>query len=508
LSEYATEKEGGTEITLPLSKKEIQLIVFVPEDHPVAKVLRPDKMIRQMDLGKIWEFELKPSLDNQWGDFQLPASKGLLGAQVRQLHFSEATVRDGGNTKVDSTWRKVTCGFGKQFLMLGPLPELPAPGELLKILPRMENDLVTVSGKKQQWKPYGFSWKQGVEDDPGHQGYHGLKGQMYDNFIRLGAVKTVKHSKQRAPDPAGNHYLLYTTIIAPADGKYELLTGEEKPFLLFVNNSLTDPRRMTVDLKKGANPVLIVYDKACETFLVARKPGVPRPERQQVAMGWYGDAGILPFDANVQNGSSGLFAFESAPGLRSLSFAAYGQLTAWIDGVQAEVRTGKQQQDGSKKYIVELKTPGKEGSQVVLKIDYQPGFVGGAAFTQYIEQHCGMGTVLLGDWSETDGLRAYSGGAWYRKNITLESGDVKNRLEIDLGDLVSSAELWINGKSAGIRVSPPWKFDITPFARAGENRIEILVYNTIANNYTTIPTNYRGSVRSGLIGPVSLRIMK
>jgi len=80
-------------------------------------------------------------------------------------------------------------------------------------------------------------------------------------------------------------------------------------------------------------------------------------------------------------------------------------------------------------------------------------------------------------------------------------------LEIDLGDLVSSAELRVNGKSAGIKLSPPWKFDITSFAKAGENQIEVLIYNTIANNYTSVPTMYRGEIKSGIFGPVVLKLL-
>jgi hypothetical protein len=34
-----------------------------------------------------------------------------------------------------------------------------------------------------------------------------------------------------------------------------------------------------------------------------------------------------------------------------------------------------------------------------------------------------------------------------------------------------------------------------------------MIYNTLANNYTTIPTRYRGAIKSGLIGPVSLKLM-
>ena len=139
-----------------------------------------------------------------------------------------------------------------------------------------------------------------------------------------------------------------------------------------------------------------------------------------------------------------------------------------------------------------------------ITIEYQPGYRGAGAFKGYIEQECGKGSLLAGDWSELAGLRAYSGGMWYRKTINIEK-KADELTEIDLGDVVSSAELFINGKSAGIKLAPPWSFDITGNLKNGENRIEILVLNTISNNYTSIPTRYRGSIRSGLIGPVTIK---
>ena len=60
------------------------------------------------------------------------------------------------------------------------------------------------------------------------------------------------------------------------------------------------------------------------------------------------------------------------------------------------------------------------------------------------------------------------------------------------------------GHVAGIRVAPPWRVDISGHVRSGDNRIEVLVYNTLANHYLTIPTRYRGELTSGLLGPVSL----
>ncbi len=139
-----------------------------------------------------------------------------------------------------------------------------------------------------------------------------------------------------------------------------------------------------------------------------------------------------------------------------------------------------------------------------MKIDYQPGFSEGAAIPEFFKQTCGKGNIVLGDWSETDGLKAYSGGAWYRKTIQLNQEELNGNIFIDLGDVVSSAELYLNGKSAGIRLAPPFKFDVTNLAKTGANRIEILIYNTLSNNFTAVPTRYKGSAKSGLIGPVRL----
>jgi len=506
LEKFAKTTPEGTELSLPLSEKEIQLVIFNSEPTANKEVLEPTKILRQIPLGNDWEFELKPSLDNQWGDFQLPASNEMMGAQVRQLHYKENLDYQGEKLSFDDSWKIIICAYGKQFLKLGALPVLPSEEEILKMVPEKPGAKVLVSGKPYSWEEYGFSWQSGVEGDYGHQGYHGLKGNMYDNFIRLGALAEEKHSKFRKPEAAGNFYLLYSNVIAPEDGDFELLSGNEKPALLFINGIKTEASASFIHLKKGANPILAVYSKACETYFVFRRKDAPRLQKQQLCMSWYHDFGVLPFDYSGQQNSSGIFAFESAPGLQTLSFLAYGKVAVWTDGIQQETFTGSKQADGLTSYTVNLKIPKAGTSQIVMKIDFQPGYRGAAALPEYIRQNCGKGTISLGDWSEIDGLKAYSGGAWYRKTISLKPEDLTNKLELDLGDLVSSAEVLINGKSAGIKLAPPWKFDITKLVNVGENKIEVLIYNTLANNYTTVPTRYRGSIRSGLIGPVNLNL--
>ena len=44
--------------------------------------------------------------------------------------------------------------------------------------------------------------------------------------------------------------------------------------------------------------------------------------------------------------------------------------------------------------------------------------------------------------------------------------------------------------------------------KAGENQIEVLVCNTLANHYTTVPTWYCGQTTSGLLGPAPIEMTR
>jgi len=135
----------------------------------------------------------------------------------------------------------------------------------------------------------------------------------------------------------------------------------------------------------------------------------------------------------------------------------------------------------------------------------EPGFYGGAAIPEPNRLNCGKGLIRLGDLSDNESLKIYSGGMWYRKTILLTPGQTgSSRISLDLGELVSTAEVIINGKPVGKRLSPPWKFDLTGKVKSGENQLEVLIYNTLGNYYLTTPSNYVGSTRSGLLGPVKL----
>jgi hypothetical protein len=216
-------------------------------------------------------------------------------------------------------------------------------------------------------------------------------------------------------------------------------------------------------------------------------------------MTWYRDPDVLDFDARPQAARpAGWYRFQSPPGLRAMTLTARGTVQAWVDGQEQRV----ERLDRPDRWRVLVTEPSLECSVVALRLQQSRGCYGGAALPDPIELDCGPGRIELGDWSQIDGLACYSGGAWYRNTVILTDEQAAGTVTLDLGHVVSSAEVRVNGRPAGVRVAPPWTVDVTPLIRTGVNRIEILVYNTLANHYQTIPTRYRGSPVSGLLGPV------
>ncbi|MDR1672352.1 MAG: hypothetical protein LBS09_02645 [Bacteroidales bacterium] len=65
--------------------------------------------------------------------------------------------------------------------------------------------------------------------------------------------------------------------------------------------------------------------------------------------------------------------------------------------------------------------------------------------------------ALTFDWTEIPGLRTYSGGIRYSKQFSVTAGDLQNNAEIrlDLGRVVSSVQVFVNGHDAGTRVAAP-----------------------------------------------------
>jgi hypothetical protein len=129
-------------------------------------------------------------------------------------------------------------------------------------------------------------------------------------------------------------------------------------------------------------------------------------------------------------------------------------------------------------------------------------------------------------WTEQAdaGIRNYSGSAVYVKEIDLPVTAAGEQLELDLGAVAVVASATLNGKSLGSRWKAPWRFELDGAARPGWNRLEVTVANLWVNRLIAdagLPEDKRLSwttynpckpgdplLPSGLLGPVSVRVMK
>ena len=490
---------AGTKLKLPLTKTEIQLIVFSPgrADTPLvagaenpgpAGAEIPKKSAgfnTEIPMDGDWEFELQPTSDNRYGDFHWPPSQTMIGAEVRQVWTCQGE-------KPDGPWSKVTMSFGPKFIKTDKLP----------------SDLCAPPSTGQPWN---FSWRWGIENEPGAQGYHGLKEKIHDEFLAVGTAKGVDWGdRQYAAGDSDSTF--WTTVLAPRDLTANAHIGAIEPTKVWLNGVEVSGSKLS--LKTGANPLVLLYDKSKfgRTYYAVStsEPMAPKPDRVRIPAGqqpkfelstlstcWPEDKGLLPFDILPEEKNPvGWYRFVSPPGLQGMTVKARGIVQAWVGG---NLIASQSSEGGGQKFKVE--NPAKLPVEVLLKINQERGCYGGAAWLEPIRLDCGVGSIRLGDWSKNESLASYSGGAWYRKTVILPKSQ---RVTLDLGSVAASAEIWVNGTLAGVRVCPPWTVDISSLAKPGENRIEVLVCNTLANHYLTVPTSYRGSPVSGLVGPVVL----
>ncbi|MBN2512894.1 MAG: hypothetical protein JXB18_08160 [Sedimentisphaerales bacterium] len=98
----------------------------------------------------------------------------------------------------------------------------------------------------------------------------------------------------------------------------------------------------------------------------------------------------------------------------------------------------------------------------------------------------------LEDWKRWTSEK-FSGLMDYTKSIHVDKVD--KMMFLDLGKVCHAAEVWVNGKPAGVRLWGPYLYDISSALHPGTNEIRIRVANLINNSYGD-------SEESGLIGPV------
>jgi hypothetical protein len=150
----------------------------------------------------------------------------------------------------------------------------------------------------------------------------------------------------------------------------------------------------------------------------------------------------------------------------------------------------------------------------------------------------------LRSWTELEGLRFFSGRATYEKTVVVPDDFLQDGVQVNLnlgepapvpvqtkahyqawldGPVREAAEVYVNGRRAGVIWHPPYELDITLFLHPGGNELRITVGNLAVNemagrplpNYAQLSARYgerftdQGMelvqpVPSGLTGPIRL----
>lgn len=85
------------------------------------------------------------------------------------------------------------------------------------------------------------------------------------------------------------------------------------------------------------------------------------------------------------------------------------------------------------------------------------------------------------------------------------SWNMKFLAVLDLGEVFETAEVKVNGISAGLRLCRPYRFDLTGLLKKGENQITIEVTNCLGTALRDPISHYLMIEPFGIEGPVVMK---
>ena len=471
-----------------------------------------------------WLFRLEPTLDNRWGDFRFPATQEHIGAEARSFKYmpeGPTPGQDGGwiaREYSDANWTEHTYTYGPYWWDTGPLSADQARGDLLERALQGKLDL-------DQWSPYGYSQKFGSADKTVQNTHGGLFG-VAEDFMVFEATGE-KEDLDR---------YLFTNLYSPRDQELTFDFGGREVFpraawlnggrILSVDGAsktrtlktritrlefsekqeLDEHASVVVNVNEGWNPLLLKLTQpegrrigTYAVFYDGQRP--PVAERYVPLLKWFRNTSDIRYDILPEmQKRAGRYRFEAPPGTSKVKLPLKARnVEAWIDGMPVKVEDD----------TIILPAPKKHVSLIALRVEHEPAYYGGAAFEEPVAFTCDQGLIDLGDWCG-HALESYSGAAVYTKTVDLDAGMLAGKTVLDLGKVNSTAEVRVNGNYAGLRMARPYIFDVSALLKVGANSIEITVCNTLANHYSSYPSQfvYAGQAVSGILGPVKLHFLR
>ena len=102
---------------------------------------------------------------------------------------------------------------------------------------------------------------------------------------------------------------------------------------------------------------------------------------------------------------------------------------------------------------------------------------------------------------EIEGLEKVSGTLQYETIINIQE---KGQTVLEIENAYETVEVFVNGKSTGVRLSKPYRFDISDFLQDGKNKMTIEVTNTLGTTICDAISHYLPIEPFGIDGEIIL----
>lgn len=152
---------GGVEVDVPFDLAPCAILVWgsSADGEPASA---PAEMQVIAELHGDWDVVPQPTLDNRWGDFNLPASAAPFPIQRWTFAQPDATGEEA----------PIVATYGPRARWLGP----------------SSADLLAAADDQAPWKTASWSLSRGIQKDPIHPRHLGPAGQVPEEFMEFGTV--------------------------------------------------------------------------------------------------------------------------------------------------------------------------------------------------------------------------------------------------------------------------------------------------------------------------------
>lgn len=141
----------------------------------------------------------------------------------------------------------------------------------------------------------------------------------------------------------------------------------------------------------------------------------------------------------------------------------------------------------------------KSGSELVLQGEWTVSIADAEAFPNFKEWRR---MTELNNMSGPDILPRFSGS--FRYETEFDWNDSVSRVLLELGEVYETAEVWLNGVQAGVRICPPYRLEVEGLIKQGKNKLVVEVTNTLVKEQRDYLSAFAQQEPSGLLGPVQV----